>query len=190
MHTAEHRGLRELYVTGRHQCRHWRTLADRLEAAGGAGPAQLRDGSQAARELLAELTLLTAARDLWGKPAAQGLGARVAGVRSALVDPALEVNQALRLALLDVQHVVTLLAYLERLAGQRDDEELRGFLAGYGERMGVHEQALRDVAIGVGDTPAAAVAPCTPGIAGRIGHALGVRIGTVGEWIDRRAGRR
>ena len=177
-------------MTGRQLCRHWRKLAARLETRAGAGAAPLREGSDAARTMLSELTAVTAARGLGGKPAAQGFGAQLAGLRNALVDPALEVNQALRLALLDVQHVVTLLAYLERLAGQRDDEELRGFLAGYGERMGVHEQALRDVAIGVGDTPAAAVAPCTPGIAGRIGHALGVRIGTVGEWIDRRAGRR
>jgi len=189
LHSAENRGLRELYVTGRQLRRHWRKLAGRLEATGGAGTPQLREGSDAARAMLSQLTDVTAARGLWGKPGAQGFGAQLAGMRNALVDPALEVNQALRLAVLDVQHVVTLLAYLERLAAQREDEQLRAFLGGWGERMRAHEDAIRDVAIGLGDAPAKAISPCTPGLAGRAAHGLANRVGTLGEWFDRRSAR-
>jgi len=189
VHPAESRGLRELYVTGRQLRRHWRKLADRLEATGGAGAAQLREGSDAARAMLSQLTDVTAARELWGKPAAQGFGAQLADLRNALVDPALEINQALRLAVLDVQHVVTLLAYLERLAAQREDEELRAFIGGWGERMRAHEDAIRDAAIGLGDAPAEALAPCTPGLVGRAAHGLANRVGTLGEWFDRRSAR-
>jgi len=166
VHPAESRGLRELYVTGRHLRRHWRKLADRLEATGGAGAAQLREGSDAARAMLSQLTDVTAARELWGKPAAQGFGAQLADLRNALVDPALEINQA-----------------------QREDEELRAFIGGWGERMRAHEDAIRDAAIGLGDAPAEAIAPCTPGLAGRAAHGLANRVGTIGEWFDRRSAR-
>ena len=189
MYPAENRGLRELYVMGRQLRQHWRKLADRLDATGAAGAAQLREGSGAARTMLSELTDVTAARGLWGRPAAQGFGARIAATRNALIDPSLEVNQALRLALLDVQHVVTLLAYLERLAAQRGDEELRDFLGGWSERMRAHEDTLRAVAIGVGETPAEAIAPSTPGMVGCAAHGLVNAIGTIGEWVDRRAAR-
>jgi len=189
VHPAEHRGLRELYVTGRQLREHWRKLADRLQAVGCTGAAQLREGSDAASEMLSQLTDVSAARGLWGKPAAQGFGARLAATRNALVDPSLEVNQALRLAVLDVQHVVTLLAYLRHLAAQRADEPLCAFLAGWSERMRAHEDAVREVAVGLGDAPSDAVAPCTPGIAGRAGHGLASRLGTLGEWLDKRLSR-
>lgn len=190
MHPAENRGLRELYVTGRQLRQHWRKLADRLEASGAAAPVpQLRDGSDAARAMLSELTDVTAARGLWGKPAAQGFGAQIAAARNTLLDPSLEVNQALRLALLDVQHVATLLAYLERLARQRGDEELRDFLAGWGERMRDHEDTIRAATIGVGEMPAEAIARSTPGVIGCVAHGVVNTIGTVGEWFDRRSAR-
>ncbi|CAN5455969.1 hypothetical protein BH20ACT17_BH20ACT17_06480 [soil metagenome] len=174
-------------MTGRRLCRHWRKLAARLETRAGAGAAQLREGSDAARTMLSELTAVTAARGLGGTPAAQGFGAQLAGLRNALVDPALEVNQALRLALLEIEHVTTLLAYLERLAGQREDEQLRAFLAGWRERMRAHEGTIRAIAIDLGDEPAAAIAPCVPGLAGRAAHGLANRVGTLGEWFDSRS---
>ncbi|MGH2840481.1 MAG: hypothetical protein ACRDKY_06610 [Solirubrobacteraceae bacterium] len=189
MHPAEHRGLRELYVSARHLRQHWRKLADRLDAVGAGGADELRAGSDEARALLSELTDVTAARGLWGKPAAQGLGARVAGMRNVLFDPTLEVNQALRFAVLDVQHVVTLLAYLARLAAHREDEELQAFLTLWEERMRKHEDTLRSLAIAHGDTPDEAILPSTPGLAGRAGHGIVGKIGTVGEWFDGRTGR-
>jgi rubrerythrin len=189
VHPAENRGLRELYVVAGQLRRHWRKLADRLDAAGRPESAELRAGAGAARELLSELTEMTAARGLWGKPAAQGLGARLAGLRNVLMDPALEVNQALRFAVLDAQHVVTLIAYLERLAARRDDEQLRSFLAGWEQRMRDHENAIRELAEALGDDPEDAIMPAAPGIGGRAGHGLANTIGTLGEWFDRRSGR-
>lgn len=189
MHPAEHRGLRELYVTGRQLRQHWRKLADRLDAVGAVGAGELRAGSDETRTLLSELTDVTAARGLWGKPAAQGFGARIAGVRSAVFDPTLEVNQALRFAVLDVQHVVTLLAYLARLAARREDAELEAFLTAWEMRMRIHEDALRNLAISAGDNPDDAIRPSTPGLGGRAAHGAAAKFGTVGEWFDGRAGR-
>src|SRR5688572_15007238 len=112
MHPVEHRGLRELYAMTRQLRDHWRALAGRLEAGAPQQAQLLRDGSDLARTLLGELTDVTAERGLYGQPLAQGLGARLAGVHSALLDTSLEVHQALRFAVLDVVHVVTLLEFL------------------------------------------------------------------------------
>jgi hypothetical protein len=189
VHPAEHRGLRELYATVRQLRDHWRALAGRLESSAPDQAALLRDGSQVARELIGELTEVTAARDLHGRPAAQGLGARLATLHSLLLDTSLEVNQALRFAVLDVVHVVTLLEYLAALARQDADPELEAFLAGWGLRMRAQEEAVRAAAVAVGASPDMAVRAAAPGIAGRIAHGAASAVGTVGEWVDRRAAR-
>ncbi|MBA3327979.1 MAG: hypothetical protein H0T43_06725, partial [Solirubrobacterales bacterium] len=172
MHPAEHRALRELHATARQLREHWATLANRLEtqdARVGAG-SLLRAGSHDARELLGELAEQTAARELYGRTAAQGVGVQLAAGRAGLLDHALEVNQALRFATLDVQHVVTLLAYLERLARRRGDAPLAAFEAGWHERMAGHEDAIRTAAVAAGDDPDQAIRPASPGMAGRVGH--------------------
>jgi hypothetical protein len=193
MHPAEHRGLRELYAVAQQLRRHWRELAGRLDGAGGGGAAagvkQLRAGAESAGALLCELRAVTAARGLHGRPSAQGVGARIAAARLVLVDPTLEVGQALRLAVLDAQHVTTLLAHLARLAARRGDGELQAFLTKWEGRMRVHEGAVRATAIATGDDPDAAVAVATPGLAGRVGHGLAAAVGTAGEWIDGRLAR-
>ncbi len=189
MHPTEHRGLRELYAMTRRLRAHWRTLAARLDTSAPAQAHLLREGSDLARTLLGELTAVTAARNLYGQPLAEGLGSQLAGIRSGLLDPALEINQALRLAVLDIVHVVTLLDYLARAAGQDGDDELRAFLAGWSARMRVQEDAIRTAAVALGDEPDVGVRASTPGLAGRLGHGAANAIGTVGEWVDRRAGR-
>jgi hypothetical protein len=189
VHPAEHRGLRELYVAARQLRDHWRALAGRLQSGAPEQAALLREGSDAARGLLGELTEVTAARGLHGRPAAQGLGARLASLRGVLLDTALEVNQALRLAVLDIVHVVTLLDYLAALARADRDAELEAFLAGWAPRMRVHEDALRAAAVAVAEAPDAAIGAATPGLAGRIGHGAATAAGTLGEWVDGRAAR-
>jgi hypothetical protein len=189
VHPAEHRGLRELYATARQLRDHWRALAGRLESTAPEQAALLRDGSEVARGLIGELTEVTAARDLHGRPAAQGLGARLATLHSLLLDTSLEVNQALRFAVLDVVHVVTLLEYLAALARQDADPELEAFLAGWGLRMRAQEEAVRAAAVAVGASPDMAVRAAAPGIAGRIAHGAASAVGTIGEWVDRRAAR-
>lgn len=189
MHPAHHRGLRELYVMARQLRDHWRALAGRLRVAAPAQAALLAEGSDAARALLGELADVTAARGLHGRPAAQGFGARLASVHSALLDTGLEVNQALRFAILDVVHVVVLLEYLATLARATGDGELEAFLAGWAPRLRAHEEALRAAAVALGEAPGAAVEAAAPGLAGRVAHGAATAVGTLGEWVDGRAAR-
>jgi hypothetical protein len=189
VHPAEHRGLRELYVMARQQRDHWRALAGRLESTAPDAAALLSDGSGIARTLLGELSEVTAARGLYGRPAAQGFGARLASLHSLLLDTSLEVNQALRFAALDVVHVVTLLEYLAALARADADAELEAFLGGWAVRMRAQEEAVRAAAVAVGETPDVAIGAAAPGIAGRIAHGAANAAGTLGEFVDRRSAR-
>jgi hypothetical protein len=189
VHPAHHRGLRELYVMARRLREHWRALASRLQDAAPDQAALLVEGSDAARALIGELADVTAARGLHGRPAAQGFGVRLASVHSALLDTALEVNQALRFAVLDVVHVVVLLEYLAALARTTGDGELEAFLAGWAPRMRAHEEALRTAAVALAGAPDAAVEAAAPGLAGRVAHGAATALGTLGEWVDGRAAR-
>lgn len=189
MHPTQHRGLRELFAMTRQQRNHWRSLADRIDAVAPREAELLRSGTELAGALLVELADVTAARGLYGKPLAQGLGARLAGVHNTLLDTALEVNQALRFAVLDVVHVVTLLEYLAGTAAQDGDAELRAFLEGWAQRMRAQEDGVRVAAVTLAGEPDRAVRPCAPGLAGRVGHGAASAVGTFGEWVDRRARR-
>lgn len=189
MHPAQHRGLRELYVMARQLRDHWRELAGRLEAGAPEQAQLLHDGSELARALLGELPGLTASRGLHGRPAAQGLGAQLAKAHSQLLDTSLEVNQALRVAVLDAVHVATLLDYLAGLAAYDDDADLQGFLADWAARLTASEVAVRAAAVELGDDPDGAVEASTPGLAGELGHGAAHLIGTLGEWVDGRYGR-
>jgi hypothetical protein len=189
MHPTEHRGLRELYAMARQLRNHWRALAERIDAVAPDAAQLLRSGAELAGALIGELTDVTAARDLYGRPMAQGLGARLAALHNALLDTTLEVNQALRFAVLDVVHVVTLLDYLAHAAAHDGDAELQDFLEGWAERMRSQEDAVRAAAVALGDEPDRAVLACAPGLAGRVGHGAASALGTLGEWFDRRARR-
>ena len=131
MHPTEHRGLRELFAMTRQLRNHWRALAERIDGHAPQEAQLLRAGAELAGALIAELTDVTAARDLYGRPMAQGVGARLAGPAQRAGRHTLEVNQALRFAVLDIVHVVTLLDYLARAAAQDDDAELQRFLTGW-----------------------------------------------------------
>lgn len=189
MHPVEHRGLRELYAMTRQLRNHWRALAGRLDANAPAQASLLRDGADAAGALLRELQDVTAQRDIHGRPLAQGLGAQLARVHNGALDTALEVNQALRFAALDVVHVVTLLEFLAAAAAQRDDAQLQSFLAGWATRLRAQEDAIRGAVVVLAADPDLAVQATSSGIAGRIGHGAANAIGTFGEWFDRRAAR-
>jgi hypothetical protein len=189
MHPVEHRGLRELYAAARQLRDHWRTLAGRLDASAADHALLLREGSDVARALLGELTDVTAAREIHGRPLAQGLGAQLANAHSALLDSALEVHQALRIAVLDVVHVVTLLEFLAGVSAQDDDADLQAFLEGWAATLRAQEDAIRAAVLTLAADPDLAVQASTPGIAGRIGHGAVNAIGTFGEWFDRRSAR-
>ncbi|MGH2948965.1 MAG: hypothetical protein ACRDPC_22390, partial [Solirubrobacteraceae bacterium] len=172
---AEHRALRELHAAVRQLAGHWEKLSRRL-----GGVAALDDGAEAARELLDELADRTAAHGLHGYPAAQAVGARGAGLRGA-GDLLLERNQALRGAVLDVQHVTTLLAYLAELAAGRGDAALAAWHRRWETRLREVEQAARAAAVAVANDPDAAIEPADSSAFGRAGHSLANGLGTLGE---------
>jgi hypothetical protein len=180
---AEHRGLRELYATARQLVAHWERLGPRL------GVPALEEGAVAGRELLGELASQTAAFGLHGRPAAQGVGARLGGLRNVAMDVTLERNQALRTALLDVVHVTTLLTYLAAVADERSDAPFAAWLRGWAERLEQSRAAVMDAVLAEAGSPEHAVEPATPGVVGRAGHAVATGLGTLGEAIDARAAR-
>ena len=186
MHPAEHRGLRELHVFSRQLARHWDRLGARVPGDAGR---LLSEGATDARALIVELTAATDARGLYAEPAA-ALSGRVASARPPSPDVLLERNQALRFALLDVQHCATLLAYLGRLAATRGDDELRALCAKWEARLLGHERAVRDTIIALAARPDEAIAPADPSTAGRLGQRLAASAGAFGEWLDRRAAER
>jgi hypothetical protein len=185
LHPAENRGYRELYAFARQLAESWPKLADRL--AGSSAERPLRDGADAAAALIADLESTTPEYGLYGKPAAQGVGSNLARTRRDVRDRFLERNQALRLSVSDVQHVVTLLGYLEQLARTRGDETLRGFCSGQRARLMPIERSVRAAAIELGSSPDEAIEPLDRSAAGRVAHGAASAVGTVGEWFDRRA---
>ena len=187
MHPAEHRAYRELHAGARQLERHWSSLADRL--AGTPQAPAFRDGAKTAAGLLAELDELTEREDLYGRPAAQGVGATLSGGRTLVSDRFLERNQAARLAVLDAQHLTTLLPYLARLARTRGDEEHASFCEGWLRRMQRVERAARTAAIECGERPDEAIERADQSPLGAAAHGVAYAVGTVGEWTDRRLGR-
>ena len=181
LYRAEHRALRELYASARQLCGHWERLAERI---GGPPATVLRHGAEACGELLDELAGRTEEHGLHGFPAAQGVGGRLAGVRNNAGDLLLERNQAMRVAVLDVQHLTTLLGYLGRLAATRGDEQLAAFHRRWEARLRAVEDDARGAAIELGCEPAAAVIPTDQGPLGRAGHRVASAVGSAGEAID------
>jgi hypothetical protein len=179
--TAEHRALRELHGSARQVESHWGKLAKRL---GGESATFLDEGAAAAGELLRELRVRVGdEHDLHGQPAAQAVGARLAGARG-ISDLVLERNQAFRFALLDLQHVTTLLGYTAALARNRGDVSLAAWHTGWTTRLGALEQRGRATVAAMGADPEDAIAPADEGPVGRAGARLGAVVGTVGEAID------
>jgi hypothetical protein len=137
---------------------------------------------------MAALKPLMEARGLYGGPAAQSVGKSLAGSRSRVGDRFLERNQALRTAVLDVQHVVTLLGYQAEIAEARADGELGRALRHHERELLSSERAARRAAVKLGRTPEAAIERLDSSPAGRVAHGAANAVGTVGEWVDRRTG--
>jgi hypothetical protein len=185
MHAAEHRALRELYAFTRQLAQHWGSLAQRIQ---GDETEALRAGAQAATDLLDELAPLTGARGLPTATMAR-FASRFASVRPAVPDRVLERNQALRFAALDVQHVVTLLAYMANLAAADGDDELRSFCSRWERKLRTNERAVRLAAVALGERPEDAIRPADGSLAGRAGAKVNSGIGAFGEWFDGRVRR-
>jgi hypothetical protein len=185
LHPAEHRAYRELYAASRQLLSRWSRLSEAIadtEYAGTIDNAALR-----VRELLEALEPRTAGYDLHSRPAAQGIGARIGDVRSVVVDRALDTGMAVRLAVLDIEYIVTLLGQLAALARARGDEDLERFCTEWEQRLRPEVKAVRKAAIELGGDPDRAARPLDDSPLGQAIHRAGWALGTLGEWFDRRA---
>ena len=188
LHPAENRGLRELYAAGQQLAERWPRLARWLD--GQEAAPVLDRGVGEARELLRELSALTPDYGLFGSPGARGVGRTLGAARHGVMDRFLERNQALRLALVDVQHPRNLLAYLEQVARSRGDERLAPFCRRWDERLATVEDDLRAAVLALGRDPDQAIAALDPSPAGSAARRLGNSVGALGEALDRRLAER
>jgi hypothetical protein len=188
LHPAENRGYRELYVTGRQAAKRLSRMA--LSLDGTDAREQLDKATESLGKLLDELGPMTARHDLYGDVAAQGGGANLGAIRGAVFDRFLERNQALRLAVDDLEHVTTLLAYLATVSEGRGDTTLAEFCGSWERRMRRQVSAVRKAAVALGTTPDAAIEPLDRSAVGRAAHRAAWAFGTVGEWTDRQVARR
>jgi hypothetical protein len=184
LHPAQNRGFRELYAAARHVANHYRGLSEHIDEE------SLREGADTAGRLLDDLAATTRRFDLHGFPAAQNVGAGAARARSGIAERFLERNQALRLAVLDVQHVVTLLGYLAAVAETNGNDELTEFCRGWEAAMLEVEQHVRAAAVDQGQRPGEAVLPLYDSPVGRAAHGVQDVVGSLGEWLDRRVAHR
>jgi hypothetical protein len=183
LHPAEHRAYRELYASSRQLINRWGRLIASLEGTPYAEV--LERGRDRVEKLLASLTGETERYGLYGGPAAQGVGARIAGVRVAITDRTVDTGMVMRLAVLDIEHVATLLGQLAELALAREDTELTAFCREWQRRVMPDVKATRTTAIAVGASPDRAAAPLDQSVIGRATHRVGWAFGAVGEAVDR-----
>ena len=186
LHPAEHRGYRELLLTAREAETRLARLARVLDP-------ESAEAVRRAVELLSELA--TEMRDalhrhnLRTELAAERGGAGIGTVRAAVLDRFLERNQALRLAVDDLEHTTTLLAYLAAVSETRGDATLPELCRRWERRMRRQIGAVRKAALALAADPDAAIEPLDPSPMGQAAHKSAVAAGSIGEWIDRRFAR-
>jgi hypothetical protein len=188
LHPAEHRAYRELYAVSQHLIHRWARLGTLLEQIP-VGESLQRGAAQAQR-LIEELKPRTEAFGLYGSPMAQGLGAGLADLRTGITDRGADTGLVVRFAVLDAEHVTTLLRQLAELARARDDHDLAGFCEEWAVRFESQLDAVRQAAIELGSDPDRVAAPVVDSVVNRAAHGLGWTFGAVGEGIDRLAGLR
>jgi hypothetical protein len=188
LHPAEHRAYRELYVASRQLIGRWRRLAPAL-ADTALGDA-LEEGAAQTSVLLTDLGARTATYGLYGGPMAQGLGARIADVRTVFTDRGADTGLVVRSTVLDMEHITTLLRQLAELARARGDRNMAGFCEEWAGRLEPSLDAVREAAVNLGREPDRVAAPVDSSLVNRAAHGVGWTFGAVGEGIDRLAGRR
>jgi hypothetical protein len=157
--------------------------------AGTESGTALETGAHEVNGLLAALEPLTARYGLHGRPSAQGIGTGLGEARAAVVDRAVDTGAAIRLAVLDIEHIATLLAHLAMLAAARNDRELEEFCGRWQKRLRAQVKAVRKAAVGLGSDPDRAAEPLDPSAVGHLLHRAGWAFGTLGEWIDSQTAR-
>jgi hypothetical protein len=187
LHPAEHRAYRELYVISRHLLHRWARLGTLLEDT--QVGERLQRGAAEAQSLLEELRPRTEAHGLFGGPMAQGLGARSADLRTGITDRGADTGLVVRFAVLDAEHVTTLLRQLAELARARQDNDQAGFCEEWAVRFESQLDAVRQGAVELGRDPERTAAPIAGTVLNRAAHGIGWTFGAVGEGIDSLAGR-
>ena len=187
LHPAEHRAYRELYASARQLTRRWRRLAAGLEGTPVAD--SLWSGLSQVEELLRMLGPRTASYDLHGGPTAQGLGARIADLRALVTDRGADTGLSVRFAVLDLEHLTTLLRQLAELARARSDQGLARFDEEWATRLESELDSVREAAVKLGTDPDRTAAPLSGKPVDRAAHGVGWVFGSIGEAVDRAAGR-
>jgi hypothetical protein len=188
LHPAEHRAYRELYASGRQLITRWRRVGSALgDTTVGE---RLVDGAAETSVLLTELAPRTATYGLYGSPLAQGIGARMADVRTTLLDRGGDTGLVVRSAVLDMEHVTTLLRQLAELARARGDRNMAGFCEEWAGRLESTLDAVREAAVELGADPDRVSAPIDESVLNRAAHGVGWVFGSIGEAVDKVVGRR
>jgi hypothetical protein len=188
LHPAEHRAYRELYAGSRQLINRWGRLESALDGTPYA--AVLAQGRTRVEQLMAALAPTTELYGLHGGIAAQGVGARIADVRGIITDRSVDTGMVLRFAVLDIEHVATLLGHLASLAQARDDTMLAGFCREWEAAIRPEVEATRYAAISLGEAPELAAKPLDESTLGRAAHGVGWLLGSVGEAVDKVTGQR
>ena len=183
LHPAEHRAYRELYAACRQLITRWRRIASALEGTPIAE--RLKDGAAETSVLLTELGPRTAIYGLYGSPMAQGMGARIADLRTLVADRSGDTGLVVRSAVLDMEHVTTLLQHLAELARARGDRSMAGFCEEWAGRLESNLDAVREAAVELGADPDRTSAPLDESVVNRAAHGVGWVFGSVGEAVDR-----
>jgi hypothetical protein len=188
LHPAEHRAYRELYAASRQLITRWRRVGSALEDT--PVGARLEDGAAETSVLLTELAPRTASYGLYGSPTAQGMGARLADLRTAFMDRGGDTGLVVRSAVLDMEHVTTLLRHLAELSRARGDRNMAGFCEEWAARLESTLDAVREAAVELGADPDRTSAPLSDSTVNRAAHGVGWVFGSIGEAVDKAVGRR
>ncbi len=188
LHPAEHRAYRELYLTSRQLVSRWARLISALEGTPHAEV--LERGRDRIEELLDALPAETERRGLFAGPMALGTGARIGDLRSLIIDRSADSGMVMRAAVLDIEHVATLLGQLGALAAARGDDELASFCRTSEASIRPEVEAVRVAAASLGDSPERTAAPLDSSLLGRAAHGVGWVLGAAGEAVDNVTGRR
>jgi hypothetical protein len=188
LHPAEHRAYRELYAAARQLITRWKRVGSALEDT--AVGERLREGAAETSVLLTELAPRTASYGLYGSPTAQGMGARIADMRTAVLDRSGDTGLVVRSAVLDMEHVTTLLRQLAELARARGDRNMAGFCEEWAGRLESTLDAVREAAVELGADPDRTSAPLNDSAVNRAAHGAGWVFGSIGEAVDKLIGRR
>jgi hypothetical protein len=95
-----------------------------------------------------------------------------------------------RSAVLDIEHVTTLLRHLAELARARGDRNMVGFCEEWAVRLESNLDAVREGAVELGSDPDRTSAPLNASVVNRAAHGVGWVFGSVGEAVDRVIGKR